>query len=407
MRYVSAVLMGAFLLPVWASAQGPEISGERMRADVKFLASDLLEGRGVGTRGGDLSEEYIAAQFAIAGAKPAGDNGTYFQEVPLLGVESRPESTLTVTGKGQTLALRWLDDYVGGTDRQKATVDFDGDAIFVGHGITAPEYKWDDFKGVDVKGKVLVLFTNEPQGDDKLFGGKALTYYGRWSYKYEEALRRGAAAVIIIHTTPTAGYGWPVVRSSWGGERPQVRLKAGETGLALAAWVTEAAGAKILALAGKSVDELLAAADRPDFRPIPLGLRVKGSILSKIRTIQTRNVVARIDGSDPDLAGQAVVLSAHHDHLGIGSPVNGDSIYNGAVDNATGCAILLEMARAWAALPKKPRRSALFCLRHRGGKRPARLPILRRQSAHSRRQNRRRFQLRRLLPVWPHHRHRG
>jgi hypothetical protein len=200
-----------------AMAQVNDISGQRMRADTRFLSSDLLEGRGVGTRGGQLATEYLAAQFELLGAKPAGDNGTYFQKVPLVGVETQPDSRLAASADGKTVALKWLDDFVGSNERQRASQAIDAEAIFVGHGIIAPEYKWDDFKGVNVRGKVLVLFTNEPDSTDpRFFGGRALTYYGRWTYKYEEAARKGALGVVIIHTTPTAGYGWDVVRNSWG-----------------------------------------------------------------------------------------------------------------------------------------------------------------------------------------------
>ncbi|HUA21681.1 MAG TPA: M28 family peptidase [Bryobacteraceae bacterium] len=351
-----AILLAAALS---AGAQ-TDISGERIRAHVKFLSSDLLEGRGVGTRGGRLASDYIATQFALIGAKPAGENGTYFQTVPMVGVETEPGATLSAGAAGKNVSFSWLDDFVGVTEEQQSQ-QFDAEAIFVGHGIVAPEFHWDDFKGVDVKGKVLVLFTNEPPSDDpKFFGGKALTYYGRWTYKYEEAARLGAKAVIIIHTTPTAGYSYDVVRSSWGKEDPQLKLEPGRPALAFAGWVTKDAGEKLLALAGKNVDEMLKAANSRDFRPIPLGIRIHADIPTKIRQIQSRNVIAMVPGSDPELKSQAVVFTAHWDHLGIGPAVNGDHIYNGAVDNATGCGILIEMARAWAALEHKPRRSALF-----------------------------------------------
>ncbi len=350
------------LIPLSLLAQTPEISAERIRAHTKFLSSDLLEGRGVGTRGGDLATEYIATQFALAGAKPAGENGTYFQPVPLAGAETTPDgSSLTATTGGKAIDFKWSDEFVGTTRRQKAAVDFDAEAVFVGHGIVAPEFNWDDYKGADVKGKVFILFTNEPPSQDaKFFGGRALTYYGRWTYKYEEALRRGALAVLIIHTTPTAGYGWDVVRSSWGHEDPQVRLAAGENALAFAGWLTDAAATEMLASTGHTVDELLNLANTRDFKPMPLPIRIHGHIASKIREIDTRNVAAMVPGSDPALKDQVVIFTAHWDHLGVGDPVNGDRIYNGAVDNATGCALLLELARAWAALPNKPKRSALF-----------------------------------------------
>ena len=354
-----------FLLAVTAltaAAQLNEISGERIRAHVKFLSSDLLEGRGVGTRGGDLATEYIAAQFALAGAKPAGDNGTYFQNFDLIGADPQPGSTLrAVANDGKTIEFKWLDDFVGVTDQQKPDAKFDAEAVFVGHGITAPEDEWDDYAGVDVRGKVVVLFTNEPPSNDpKFFAGPALTYYGRWTYKYEQAARKGAVAAIIIHTTPTASYGWEVVRSSWGREDQQVKLAPGEPALAVGAWVTKEAGDKIAATIGKTADQLLEMANTRGFHAIPLPLRFMGAAPAKIREIHTRNVAAKIEGSDAQLRNQAVIFSAHWDHLGIGTPVNGDAIYNGAADNATGCAMIIEIARAWAMLPEKPRRSALF-----------------------------------------------
>jgi Zn-dependent M28 family amino/carboxypeptidase len=348
-------------LAALAAAQMSDVSGQRIRAHTRFLSSDLLEGRGVGARGGRLATEYIASQFELMGAKPAGDSGTYYQKVPLVGVETQPDSSLAATAEGQTVSLRWLDDFVGSNERQQSAEAIDAEAVFVGHGIVAPEFGWDDFKDVDVRGKMLVLFTNEPESSDpKFFGGKALTYYGRWTYKYEQALRKGALGAIIIHTTPTAGYGWDVVRNSWGREQSYVKVAPGEAALALAAWVTSEAGERFLALAGHSVNELLKASESREFRPIPLGIRFQGKILSKVHEQETRNVVAEIPGSDPERKSEAVVFSAHWDHLGIGTPVDGDAIYNGAVDNATGCAILLEIARAWAGLEQKPRRTAIF-----------------------------------------------
>jgi Zn-dependent M28 family amino/carboxypeptidase len=344
------------------SAQMTEISGDRIRAHVRFLSSDLLEGRGVGARGGELASEYIATQFALIGAKPFGDNGTYFQRVSLVGVNPQASTQLSfLSDDGKTTGFHWLDEFVGVTLQQKPDVAFDAPAVFVGHGITAPEYQWDDYKGVDVRGKVVVLFTNEPPSDDpKFFTGRALTYYGRWTYKYEEAARRGAIAAIIIHTTPTASYGWDVVRSSWAREDQQVQLAPGAHDLAFAGWVTKEAGERIAAALGKSVDELLKSADSRDFHAVNLPVRFRGSAPAKIRQIETRNVVARVEGSDPQLKSEAVVFNAHWDHLGVGDPVDGDPIYHGAVDNATGCGMLLEIARAWAALPEKPRRSAIF-----------------------------------------------
>src|ERR1700722_16041531 len=284
------------MMALVALAQSTEISGERIRAHVKFLASDLLEGRGVGARGGDLATEYLASQFALVGAKPAGDAGTYFQSLTLVGVAPQPESSL----KAGDTTFRWLDDFVGVTYQQKTDAAFDGDAVFVGHGIVAPEYKWDDYAGVNVRGKVVVLFTNEPPSDDpKFFTGRALTYYGRWTYKYEQATRKGAVAAIIIHTTPTASYGWDVVRSSWGREDQQVKLGPGEPALALAGWVTKEQGEKIAATVGHTVDELLKMADTRGFQAMPMPLRISGKAPAKVREFRTRNGGAKIAGSDP------------------------------------------------------------------------------------------------------------
>ena len=354
MRLVCLVLFAA-------TAQGQDLSGTRIRAHVKFLASDLLEGRGVGTRGGELATEYIATQLALVGANPAVDNGTYFQRVPLAGIEPQPGSKLEAASNGRIAAFQWLDDFVGNTLGQKALDEFDAEAVFVGHGITAPEFDWDDYNGVDVRGKIVVLFTNEPPSDDpKFFGGKALTYYGRWSYKYEEAARKGALGCIIVHTDGTAGYGWNVVRNSWSKEDAQVKLAPGQRDLAIAGWVSREAGGRLFGMAGKTVDEMLNAADTRGFKPSALNLRLRGRIQAKVRSIESANVAAIFAGTDLQLKNEAVIFSAHWDHLGIGHPVNGDSIYNGAVDNAAGCAIVLEMARAWGSLAHKPRRSALF-----------------------------------------------
>jgi Zn-dependent M28 family amino/carboxypeptidase len=342
-------------------AQHPDISPDRIRAHVKFLSSDLLEGRGPGTRGGELATEYIATQFALSGLKPAGDGGTFFQQVPLIGIATEPSAQLSASKGSETLGFKWENEFVGVNEKLTTQDEFDAEAVFVGHGIVAPEYQWNDFKDVDVRGKVVVLFTNEPASDDpKFFGGRALTYYGRWTYKYEEATRKGAVGAIIIHTTPTAGYGWEVVRNSWSREQPYVKLAPGQPALSFAGWVSKDAGEKLLALAGHHVDELLKAADSRDFSPIVLGVRVRCNLPTKVRDIETRNVAGLVEGSDPKLKSEVVIYSAHWDHLGIGTPVNGDAIYNGAVDNGTGCGILLELAHAWALQAKKPRRSALF-----------------------------------------------
>jgi Zn-dependent M28 family amino/carboxypeptidase len=360
LRRLLSVLCAAPLL-LLAGGGDLHISGEKMRAHVKYLASDELEGRGVGTRGEKLATDYLATQLRLEGVRPAGDGGTYFQTVPLVGSSTLPQATLTAHGRGRDVSLTYSKDFVGTAQSQRPENDFDAEVVFVGHGISAPEFGWDDYKGVDVKGKVLIFFTNEPPSEDPdFFAGPALTYYGRWTYKFEEATRRGAAAALIIHTTPTAGYGWGVVSGSWSQEQSELKLKPSEQGLELAGWLTQEAGARLMSSTGKTLDELLAMANEKSFRAMPLGFKIRGHIPVKLREIESRNVIGRVDGADARLSSQAVLFTAHWDHLGVGVPVKGDAIYNGAVDNATGCAMVLEIARVWAALPVKPKRSALF-----------------------------------------------
>jgi Zn-dependent M28 family amino/carboxypeptidase len=339
-----------------------DISANRIRAHVRFLASDLLEGRGVGTRGGDLTVEYLAAQLELAGARPAGEKGSYYQQVPLMGIRPLATSRLSIVRSGgEAEALRWLDEFVGLNQKQTTMSTVNAEAVFVGHGITAPEFGWDDYAGVDVKGKVVVLFTGEPPSDDPaFFDGRALTYYGRWTYKFEEATRRGAAACLIVHTTGTASYGWDVVKSSWGREDMAVRLDPGQAALSFAGWISGAAGDRLFAAVGKSTEQMLQQADTRGFRAVALPVKVAGSFPAEVRPVESRNVMGVIPGSDPVKKEEVILFTAHWDHLGTGGAVNGDSIYNGAVDNATGCAILLELARAWQQLEPKPRRSAAF-----------------------------------------------
>jgi len=339
-------------------AAEPEISAERIRADVKLLAGDRFEGRGVGTRGEELATDFIAREFAKAGLKPAGRRDTFFQPVPLIRVTTDTKATLSATKGDQVVTFRCEEEFAGQSQTQQPDVEIDAEAIFVGHGITAPEFNWDDYAGVDVNGKVVVLFTNEPPSDDpKFFGGKALTYYGRWTFKFEEAARRGARACFIIHTNETAGYPYSVVKPLEGA---QLRKEPGEPALAFAGWMSQAAGEKLLALAGKSVEAALKEANTRGFKAYPLGARVKAHIPTKLEPIVSKNVIGMIEGSDPQLKSEAVIFTAHWDHLGVGRAVLGDNIYNGAADNATGCGMLLELARAWAKLDHKPKRSAIF-----------------------------------------------
>jgi Zn-dependent M28 family amino/carboxypeptidase len=343
---------------VGAADSAPEISADRIKAHVAYLASDRLEGRGPGSRGEILATEYIAAEFKKAGLKPIGQRGTYFQPVPLVRVITSTKSTLRASKGETTLDIPCEEGFSGTSQTQKELEEFDAEAIFVGHGITAPEFGWDDYRDVDVKGKVVVLFTNEPPSDDpKFFGGKALTYYGRWTFKFEEAARRGARACFIIHTNQTAGYPYSVVRPLDGA---QLKREPGQPALAFAGWLSRDAGEKLLGLSGHTVDEALKQADTKGFKPYSLGLNLKGRIQTRVEKIISNNVAGMVEGSDPALKSEAVVFTAHWDHLGVGRAVLGDAIYNGAADNATGCALLLELARAWSALTPKPKRSAIF-----------------------------------------------
>jgi Zn-dependent M28 family amino/carboxypeptidase len=343
-----------------ASGAAEMPDGEKIRAHVKFLASDLLEGRGMGQRGSDIAAEYIGTQFALYGLKPAGDGGTFFQSVPMMHVHTLPETTFKlVPQSGEALTLKNLDDFVTNNETQTETADFDAPIVFVGFGIKAPEYNWDDYKGVDLKGKVALLFVNEPVSDDpKFFKGKALTYYGRWTYKFEETARRGAVATLIIHRTDLASYGWQVVRNSMGTEKSFLR-RDGTPKLEAASWVQVEVAKKLVAMGGLDLDKLYAQSQSREFKPVELPVRLQGHVASELRPFVSRNVVAMLPGADEKRKDEAVLYSAHYDHLGIMGDPKTDNIYNGAVDNATGCGILLEMARVWSLTTPAPR-SILF-----------------------------------------------
>ncbi len=330
-----------------------------MDAHLKYLADDLLEGRAPATRGGRLAVQYIAAQFATLGLEPAGVDGSYFQPVALVGMTPRP-SLVWGGGRGATRALTYLDDFVAWAERPDAHIVADGDVVFVGYGIRAPVWQWDDYKDTDLRGKVLLMLVNDPGlQDSTVFNGRALTYYGRWTYKLEEAARRGALGAILVHTTESATYGWDVVRSSWSVEQFKLDRPAAPS-LAFAAWVTHDEAQAALRQAGLSLDSLTRAAARRDFKPVPTGLHVAVDITSALRHVRSENVVARLSGSDQALARQAVLFTAHWDHKGIGPAVNGDSIYNGAEDNASGVAALLAAAQALAQVRPAPKRTLLF-----------------------------------------------
>jgi len=337
------------------------INPDRIRAHVRFLAHDLLEGRGTGQRGGDVAAEYIATQFALYGLKPAGDHGTYMQKVPMVGITPGAETTFALTpASGEAMPLKVLDEYVAYDQAQQPQSDIDAPVVFVGYGIHAPEYGWDDYKDVDLKGKVLLMLVNEPPSDNpRFFKGKALTYYGRWTYKYEEAARRGAVGALLIHQTEMASYPWEVVRNSNSGEKAYLKLD-GSPRLKAAAWIHYSVAKRLAAASGLDLTRLMNDAQSRDFKPVPLSVRLRAHIVSKIRPFESNNVLAMLPGSDGRLKEEAVMYTAHYDHLGIRPDMPGDNIYNGADDNATGCGILLELARAFSQAGQKPRRSILF-----------------------------------------------
>jgi Zn-dependent M28 family amino/carboxypeptidase len=342
---------------VIASMQG--IDAHRIAAHVRFLADDLLEGRAPGTRGGDIAANYIAAQFALYGLKPAGDNGSFLQKVDFVGAKTLPGTSASLApAHGAAMALKLGEDYVAGNQTQTDGVEVDAPIVFVGYGIEAPEYKWDDFKGVDVKGKVVLVVVNEPPSKDpKFFNGEALTYYGRWTYKFEEAARKGAVGALIIHRTDLASYGWDVVRNSWSAE--QVALgNDKDPKLKAAAWIQLEVARKLLSAANLDLDAMIAAAGTRQFQAKELPARFKAHIESKVRKFESYNVVGLLPGAES--GGQAVVYSAHYDHLGIDPALSGDNIYNGAVDNGTGCGILLEMAHAFTTSAAHPPSPVLF-----------------------------------------------
>ena len=348
-------------LPGTAISALQKIDPERIRAHVRFLSSDLLEGRGTGQRGGDIAAEYIATQFALDGLKPAGDSGSYLQRVPMVGITPLPETTFSlVSPRSDSRNLKVLDEYVAYDQTQQPSSDVDADIVYVGYGIKAPEYQWDDYKGVDVKGKVLLMLVNEPPSTDvKFFKGRALTYYGRWTYKYEEAARQGAVGVILVHETEMASYPWEVVRNSNSGEKSYLRLD-GTPKLKVAAWVQLDVAKQMATGAGMDLSKMMTDARSRDFHAVALPVKLKAHMVSRIRPFESNNVVALLPGADARLKDEAVMYSAHYDHLGVRPDMPGDNIYNGADDNATGCGILLEMARAYSLSAQKPRRSILF-----------------------------------------------
>jgi Zn-dependent M28 family amino/carboxypeptidase len=350
------------LLSPGEKAAADTVREPRLRADIRFLAHDLLEGRGPATRGDRLAQVYVAARMEAIGLEPAAPDGTWFQPFDIVGITSELPEVLRVTRGAEAVELRVMQDYVAfsGVQADQARVE-DAEIVFVGYGIVAPEHQWDDYKGADLTGKVLLYMNNDPEDDPELFAGKARLYYGRWDYKYEMAARQGAAGAIVIHTTPSAGYGWQVVQSSWSGEQFALPSR-GQPEVPVKAWTTEEATRRLAALGGHDLDRLRESAESRDFRPVPLGVRLSLTLRNQVQRKQSANVIGRLRGRDAQLAGQAVIYTAHHDHLGVkqGASPEEDAIYNGALDNASGVATLLAIAEAAVALEPPPRRSLLF-----------------------------------------------
>lgn len=337
------------------------ITAALLHAHGRFIASDHTEGRAPGTRGDAIAQAYVAAQLEALGLEPAAPGGGWVQKVPLVGIDTRAPGPPAFRGAGGELALR-PEEFVASAGAPVPEVALrDVEVVFAGYGIVAPEHGWDDYAGTDVKGKVVLIMNDDPSADPALFAGKTRLYYGRWTYKYEEAARQGAAAAIVIHTTPSASYPWSVVQTSWAG--PQFELpEDGRPRVGAKLWATEDATRRIVALGGHDLDALRGAAERRGFRAVPLGVRMSLSLAADVTRVESANVMGRLPGSDPARAGEVVLVTAHHDHLGTkaGAAPGDDAIYNGAVDNATGVAALLAAARAATALPRPPARTLVF-----------------------------------------------
>ena len=364
------------------------ITEATLRGHIRFLADDLLEGRGPGSRGDQLTQLYLQTQFQSLGLSPAGsseaigalldkqadpqlkklpaDNldlhASWTQPVPLIGVQTTQPQSVTFSHGDASISFESVKDFMSNLGNATESTEInDAEVVFVGYGIDAPEYEWDDYKDVDVQGKILLMMNNDPEKDPALFEGKKRLYYGRWDYKYKIAAERGAAGAIIIHTTPSAGYPWQVIQTSWIGE--EFKLRSDKTpACQFTGWITEEGAKKLVAMTGKELDQLRQEAESRDFRPTALKTRLSMKLAGRVREQDTANVLALLPGSDPELKDEVVVFMAHHDHLGISAErnIDGDNIYNGAVDNASGTAGLLTIAQAFAELDIKPRRSILF-----------------------------------------------
>jgi Zn-dependent M28 family amino/carboxypeptidase len=357
-----AASLSAQAIPVNVKLAEESISAEKIRAHVKFLADDLFEGRGPGLRGSELAAKYIATQFALYGLKPAGDDGTYLQQINFVGMKAIPAETSfsVISPNGPPLNLVYGDDYTVANQTLTPSVSLDAPIVFVGYGAAAPEFQWNDYAGVDVKGKVILCIVGDPPSDDpKFFGGKALTYYGRWTYKFEQAARMGAVGALIIHRTDLASYGWDVVKNSNTSEKTFLRDDKNAR-LEAASWIQLDVARKLFAASGMDLDTEMTAAGKRGFKAVELPLRLKATVASTVRPFQSPNVVGILPGINQAKPDQAVLYSAHFDHLGFVPGMAGDNIYNGAADNATGCGMLLEMARAWTESRLHPPHSVIF-----------------------------------------------
>jgi len=365
------LIVGVFALAACAAPPRPPapppggepaalITADVLAAPIRFLADDALAGRAPGTEGDYLSRLYISTTMQLIGLRPGAGGGTWEQPFELVGITSLAPDQWTFRRDGRSLALENRSDFVAvsGVDQPQAALD-GAEVVFVGYGIQAPEYQWDDFKGADLRGKVLLMLNNDPDWDPDLFAGKRRLYYGRWTYKYESAARQGAVGAIVIHTTESAGYPWQTVQTSWGGENSRLPGSTGRE-LQVHAWITADAAARLVSLAGMDLTALVEQARRRDFEPVALGISTSLRLTTHRRSYETANVVGVIVGSDPVLRAQTIVYTAHHDHLGMRSDGGPDRIYNGALDNASGVAEILAVARAFASLPQAPRRSLLF-----------------------------------------------
>jgi len=376
---VTAIVLTILALATTAISQRPsratsssQINEARLRAHIKFLSDDRLEGRGTGARGGELAALYVAQQFEAMGLKGAGAKGSFWQPVSLVGVKADPKTVLRVEGQNRSETFHFADDFVAFTGAQTDHINANADLVFVGYGIDAPEQKWNDYKGPaeDYRGKILVMLVNDPPAtaeEPDLFGGRRLTYSGRWTYKYEEAARRGAVGAILLHTNESAGYPWSVVRTSNGSWRFDIARQSGDKTpfLKVRSWMTDEAAHRMFSLAGLNLDELRKQATTRDFKPVKMNLTASLDLNSELKRVEAPNVVAILPGSDARLRNEYVVFTAHWDHFGIGAPdKTGDTIYNGALDNATGVASVLEIARVLSSWPpaQRPKRSFLFLI---------------------------------------------